>query len=196
VHGPDICIVDCGSRTTAAISRLCTQAGCPSQKLPLAQANSAHLNRHDGIIISGGPHYFSEPSSAALSETFAFIDRITKPLLGICLGHQAIGMRCGGSAFRGARRQGEETIRLHTRHPLVEGLGHVFTVREDHCEGILLPPHFLLLGDSAHYPVEIMAGSARPFFGVQFHPEVSGAAGELLFANFIGIVNTRRMKKD
>lgn len=195
MHYLDICIVDCGSKTTTGISRLCTQAGCTYQTFPLADAGSAHLNRHDGIIISGGPHYFSEPVSHSLADVFAFIDTITRPLLGICLGHQAIGVRFGVKAFRGTRRQGQETIRLRSRHPLVAGLETAFAVQEDHCEGIPLPEHFILVGDSEHYTVEIMAGCTRPLFGVQFHPEISGAVGEILFMNFINIVHVWRWKK-
>jgi len=195
LHAPEICIVDCGSGTTAGIGNLCTGAGCTYRIVPLAEADIVTLSFHDGIVISGGSHYFAGPASAALSDAFAFIDAITKPMLGICLGHQAIGVRYGAKAFRGMRRQGKETIRLRCRHPLVAGLQTGFAVQEDHCEGISLPEHFMLVGDSESYAVEIMANNTQPLFGVQFHPEISGVIGEILFMNFINIVHAWRRKK-
>jgi len=59
---------------------------------------------------------------------------------------------------------------------------------ENHREGISLPEGFLLLGSSLNYPVEIMASASKPLLGVQFHPEVSGMPGRILFGNFMQIV--------
>jgi GMP synthase (glutamine-hydrolysing) len=55
---------------------------------------------------------------------------------------------------------------------------------EDHCESISVPPGFVLVASSDACVNEIMQHQTKPFFGVQFHPEVSGNHGSLLIENF------------
>ena len=186
---PRISIVHCGSRRIGEICTHIKDLGGVYETVSLEQAGKQSCQGFDGIIISGGPHLFTDTSRAfGLIEQFAFIDKLEIPTLGICLGHQAIGIRHGSKVYRGEKRVGEEEIHLKGDHPFVIGLDQRTVFYENHREGISLPEGFVLLGSSLHYAVEIMVSASKPLFGVQFHPEVSGNPGKILFGNFMQIV--------
>ncbi len=154
------------------------------------EANNAAFDEIDGVIISGGPLLFTDPENgASLVKKFDFIKRLNIPILGICLGHQAIGLTHGAECLRGPERRETDEIEILKPHPLVEGIIEKPVFVEDHCEGLTLPDGFELIGKSLHYAVEIMASSQKPFFGVQFHPEISGEPGEILMRNYLKIVD-------
>jgi GMP synthase (glutamine-hydrolysing) len=183
-------VIDCGTERLGHIHARLEALDVSFRTVPLDRANGELFRGDGGIIISGGPHLFTEAGGARrLGSLFAFIRRIKIPALGICLGHQAMGMQHGVKVYRGIERKSTDRIRiLSGEHPLVRGLGPEVDFAKDHCEGIPLPPGFSLLGSSVHYPVEIMASEEKLLFGVQFHPEISGEPGKILFRNFVDIV--------
>jgi GMP synthase-like glutamine amidotransferase len=178
----EVAVVDCGSKTTPDIVAALEALGARVARVPLDAAGSL---RGDAVIVSGGPRLFtSEPE---LIDRFAFLDALELPTLGICLGHQAIGMRHGARIHRGEERRAMEALEIVRAHPLLAGLGAAPLFRADHCEGIELPAGFQCLARSEHYHVEVMTHAERPLFGVQFHPEVSGAVGMQLLRNFLAL---------
>lgn len=180
-----LAVIDCGSSKVPEIGAEGVRAGLAVTQVPLDAANGWDFGRFHAVIISGGPHLFTDPETARrLPDQFRFLDDLRRPVLGICLGHQALGVRRGVAVTLGPPRRQDETVTLLADHPLLAGFGRTATFRADHTEGIPVPPGFLHLGRSAHYVNEIMAAADRPHFGVQFHPEVSGAAGRRLFDNF------------
>lgn len=187
-------VIHCGSSKVIHLCALLAQFGLSYQVVPLTVANSTQFDCSDGVIISGGPHLFTDQTGrASLLQQFAFIDQLTIPTLGICLGHQAIGLRSGASIYLGEARRDTDVINIRRSHPLVRGLPPNPVFSEDHCEGITVPEEFVLIGSSHAYPVEIIASATRPCFGVQFHPEVSGKPGQVLLRNFIAIVMQHKM---
>src|SRR5262245_47720342 len=171
----NVAVVDCGSSKCDALVALVASAGAHAESVELARAAAIQA---DAVVISGGPRLFTaEPS---LIDAFAFIDALSVPVLGICLGHQAIALRAGAKVYLGVERREPELVTLARSHPLLAGLPPSVTFVADHCEGITLPEGFECLASSQHYPVEIMACDPRRLYGVQFHPEVSGAAGQTL----------------
>jgi GMP synthase (glutamine-hydrolysing) len=56
---------------------------------------------------------------------------------------------------------------------------------EDHCESISIPPNFKLIGSSDACVNEAMQHQTKKIYGVQFHPEVSGNHGRVIFENFV-----------
>ena len=181
-------VIDCGSKKVQRIAAIVEDNNCQIVPLPLAAANGYDFSTLGGLVISGGPHLFTDPRTCKiLIPQFEFLDRLTIPTLGICLGHQAIALHHGSSAFPGAERRGVEAIELMTKHELFYGLPPRFSVMEDHCEGIALPADFQLLASSTSYEVEAMASTTYPHFGVQFHPEVSGDIGKIVIRNFCNI---------
>ncbi|MGK7913206.1 MAG: type 1 glutamine amidotransferase [Synechococcus sp.] len=182
-------LIDCGSKKIQRLAAIVEENNCQICSIPLAEANEYDFTKLDGIVISGGPHLFTDRKTyTVLIQQFEFLDSLQLPTLGICLGHQALAIRHGSSAFLGAERRGTEAIEVVSEHELFYELPAHFSVTEDHCEGITLPPNFQLLASSAHYKVEAMASSVYPHFGVQFHPEVSGEVGEIVIHNFCNLI--------
>lgn len=181
-----ITVVDCGSLKTKDIAAILAECACRVDIIALADANRHPFGDRDAVVISGGPLLLTQPDMAeALAGTFDFIPQLETPCLGICLGHQAIGLQYGSRIFLGEERRAEEQIRIETGHPLFAGFPKLATLREDHCEGIELADGFERLAWSDAYAVEAMADDGRRLYGVQFHPEVSGALGERLLENFV-----------
>jgi anthranilate synthase component II len=151
----------------------------------------------DAIIISPGP---CTPAEAGISVPLVRAAAGIVPVLGVCLGHQAIGAAFGGKVVRADRlMHGKTTQVVHTDHALFEGIPSPVEVMRYHSlvvspEG--LPPELTITAWSADRPdgQEIMALSHRslPVFGVQFHPEsVATQHGKRLLANFLTLARNR-----
>ncbi|GAA4651142.1 GMP synthase subunit A [Kistimonas scapharcae] len=184
-------VIDCNSQKVPDIVETLKNLGITAECVLLDQANEHDFRcQSEAVVISGGARLFTDSATHhTLLEQFAFIDHLTVPVLGICLGHQAIALRHGADVYLGQERRQRETVDLlDNQHPLLTDLDSNVDFGTDHCEGVTLPEDFRLLGRSAHYDVEIMACPADRQFGVQFHPEISGTSGNLLFRNFARIV--------
>jgi anthranilate synthase component 2 len=116
------------------------------------------------------------------------------PLLGVCLGHQAIGEAFGCRVVRADRlMHGKTTMVAHARHPLFQGLPSPFEVMRYHSlvvspAGVPAELEVTAWSDDRVAGSEIMALCHRelPVFGVQFHPESVGTGhGKQLLANFL-----------
>ncbi|PJE79446.1 GMP synthase (Fe) [invertebrate metagenome] len=186
-----IVVIDGGSTKVINIVEMLHDNQVRTTVVPLQKANAVDVNHYDAMVISGGPHLFTDKTEAdRLLADFAFVKRLKIPVLGICLGHQGIGLQYGASVFLGEERRNRESIRIMERHPLLKGIDDNDSVGTDHCEGISLPSGFRQLGCSLHYDVEIMASPDDRLFGVQFHPEISGHYGQKLFRNFIELAKS------
>ena len=146
------------------------------------------------IVISPGP---CTPREAGISVPLVRAAAGRVPVLGVCLGHQAIGEAFGGRVVRADRlMHGKTTMVRHTGHPLFRDVSVPFEVMRYHSlvvspEG--LPEELEVTAWSDDRPVgsEIMALCHRsaPVFGVQFHPEsVATKEGKRLLANFLELV--------
>jgi len=120
------------------------------------------------------------------------------PILGVCLGHQAIGEAFGGKVVRAPRLMHCKTCPVvHDQDELFDGIPSPFTAMRYHSlvvEPQSLPPSLVITAMSADRPgdvVEIMAMKHRdhPIYGVQFHPESIGTEhGKRLLENFLRVV--------
>jgi anthranilate synthase/aminodeoxychorismate synthase-like glutamine amidotransferase len=143
------------------------------------------------LIISPGP---CTPREAGISVPLVRAAAGVLPLLGVCLGHQAIGEAFGGRVIRADRlMHGKTTMVSHNDHELFSGLPDPFEAMRYHSLVVSpagFPAELEVIGWSADRPAgsEIMALRHRlhPIYGVQFHPESVGTAGgrRLLF-NFL-----------
>jgi anthranilate synthase/aminodeoxychorismate synthase-like glutamine amidotransferase len=145
------------------------------------------------IIISPGP---CTPREAGISVSLVQAAAGVVPVLGVCLGHQAIGEAFGGRVVRAERlMHGKTTMVAHTGHELFGGLPDPFEAMRYHSLVVApagLPPELEVIAWSADRPAgsEIMALRHRlhPIFGVQFHPESVGTAvGKRLLSNFLSL---------
>lgn len=125
----------------------------------------------DLIILSGGSIEPLQKDIAAFSHIISLIQTTTKPLIGICLGHQLIALSFGGTlAEMPSRKQGFINASVVSDHPIFEQVKK-FEVWEDHSyivedEG----PELQVLALSDH-GIEALHHPQKPIFGFQFHPE-------------------------
>ena len=151
--------------------------------------------RPAAILVSPGP---CTPREAGISVPLVRAAAAAGvPLLGVCLGHQAIGEAFGGRVVRADRlMHGKTTMVTHTRHPLFGELPSPLEVMRYHSLVVSpsgLPDELEVTAWSDDRPpqTEIMALCHRtlPVFGVQFHPESVGThQGKRILANFLGLV--------
>lgn len=145
--------------------------------------------RPEAVIVSPGP---GRPEGAGRSiEMIATSEREGIPVLGVCLGHQAIAALHGGSVRRApAPRHGKSSPILHDGGLLFEGLPNPFEAGRYHSLVVSeqgLPDELRVTARTEDGLVMALAHRSRPVYGVQFHPEsVLTPAGERLLANFLG----------
>ncbi len=154
--------------------------------------------RPGAIILSPGP---CTPDEAGVSLPLIRAAAGKVPILGVCLGHQAIGQAFGGSVVRAERlMHGKTTVVAHTGHPLFEGIPNPMEVMRYHSLVVAsdrVPPELEVTAWSTDRAPgsEIMALCHRnlPVYGVQFHPEsVATSHGKRLLANFLQLAGMRR----
>ena len=148
------------------------------------------------IVISPGP---CGPREAGISVPLVRAAAGRIPLLGVCLGHQAIGDAFGGRVVRADRlMHGKTTMVQHTGHAIFEGIPSPFEAMRYHSLVVSpsdLPPELEVTAWSADRPAgaEIMALCHRtlPIYGVQFHPESVGTGhGKRILTNFLALAQT------
>ncbi len=152
-----------------------------------AESADALLARRPGrIVVSPGP---GRPEDAGVScELIARAGDV--PLLGVCLGHQAIGHVFGGRVVRAAVLMHGKTSEIsHGGTGLYAGLPDPFTAPRYHSlvvDRASVPAELEVTATTADGTVMGLSHRKRPVFGVQFHPEsILTPAGERLLANFV-----------
>lgn len=143
--------------------------------------------RPAGIILSPGPGY---PDKAGICIDVICELGSSMPILGVCLGHQAIGMAFGGVVNRATHAlHGKQTLLFHNRSLLFNGITLPFQAGRYHSliiEKSTIPRELNI--DALDVDGNIMAVSHReyPIFGVQFHPEsILTPEGNNILENFI-----------
>ncbi len=141
------------------------------------------------LLISPGPGR-PEDSGLSLAAIRHFAGRI--PLLGVCLGHQALAWLAGGRIVQAPTIMHGKTSRIHHQgQGLFHGLANPLTVARYHSlavEAASLPTCWQISAYSDEPEPVVMAMRHRqaPLFGVQFHPEAILSEGGLpLLANFL-----------
>jgi anthranilate synthase component II len=145
----------------------------------------------DAIVISPGP---CAPAQAGVSVPLIRALGASIPMLGVCLGHQAIGEAYGGRVVRAARVMHGKTSRIgHDGTGLFAGLSSPLEVMRYHSlivEASSLPPDLEVTATALDAADEIHAIAHRvhPVWGVQFHPEsILTREGKSILANFLAL---------
>ena len=139
----------------------------------------------DGFLISPGP---CTPTEAGISlDLVAACAETARPLLGVCLGHQAIGQHFGGKVVRGGLMHGKTCPVDHDGTGLFAGLPTPFTATRYHSLIVTDVPDCLVVNATAA-DASVMGFRHRelPIHGVQFHPEsIATEHGHAMLANFL-----------
>ena len=180
-------IVDFGSTKTPAIAHVLTKLGYKSNVIPWKECDSAKFEQFNSAILSGAPVLFTEVDHRPYSNAFNFLKTSTIPVMGICFGHQLLGLIYGATVFKSQAIRALTAIEIVKEDALFKGMPPTFNMMADHTEGITLPANFTGLARSLEYMVEAMKHTIKPVYGVQFHPEVSAGVGEMLIHNFLRI---------
>ena len=141
------------------------------------------------IVISPGP---CTPKEAGIS--IELIKNATVPLLGVCLGHQAIGAAFGGSVIKAQEIfHGKLSQVEHNKENIFKGIDSPYSVVRYHSliiEKDSLPDELKITGVLKDNPEIIMAieHKDKPIYGVQFHPEsIETDFGMKLIENFLAL---------
>lgn len=144
----------------------------------------------DGVLLSPGPGT-PERAGASIPLVRACAEAGT-PLLGVCLGHQAIGVAFGGTVDRAPELlHGKTSVVHHADAGVLQGLPDPFTATRYHSLTILpdtVPAELEVIGQTDSGVIMAVRHRELPIHGVQFHPEsILTEGGHRMLANWLGI---------
>jgi para-aminobenzoate synthetase component 2 len=130
-------------------------------------------DKYDGVLISPGP---GTPEAAGISiELVKYCAEKKIPLLGVCLGHQAIGVAYGATVSRAPELlHGKTSVVTHKNKSVLENIPSPFTATRYHSLAIekdTLPTELEITGVTESGVVMAVQHKILPICGVQFHPE-------------------------
>ncbi len=155
-------------------------------------AGQAVSSGAQAFLISPGP---CTPNEAGISlDLVAACADAGKPLLGVCLGHQAIGQYFGGKVVRAPTlMHGKTSAIAHDGSGVFAGLPSPFTATRYHSLVVTDIPDILHV--NAHADDDVVMGfrhASLPLHGVQFHPEsIATDHGHALLANFMRLAGMK-----
>lgn len=185
-----ILVIDCGSSKTKYIEQIVDEF-IDVKPCKLMDFTPTCLADIKGVIISGAPLLITEMDLTPYLEKLEWIKDATLPVLGICFGHQLIGILHGAFGSKMREDRDWQLIEVYEDSPLFNRLPHELEMMEDHCETISIPEHFILVASSDACVNEAMQHKEKPLYGVQFHPEVSGNHGRVLLENFVHVCTAK-----
>ncbi len=149
-----------------------------------------------GILLSPGP---CDPDRAGICLELIRNAPDDLPILGVCLGHQAIGQVFGGTVIQAkAIMHGKTSVIDHDGTGVFAGLPSPYTATRYHSLSVRLPEG-TDLEVNAHTPDGEIMGlrhKTRPIHGVQFHPEsIASEHGHALLANFLALTGLEAARR-
>jgi anthranilate synthase component 2 len=150
-----------------------------------------------GILLSPGP---CTPDEAGICLDILTQAPADLPILGVCLGHQAIGQASGGVVLRAKALMHGKTDKIHhTGAGLFKGIPSPFTATRYHSLAIerdTLPDNLEITAWTEDGEIMGVQRRDRPMHGVQFHPEsIATEHGHDLLGNFLDIAGVKRLAR-
>jgi para-aminobenzoate synthetase component 2 len=157
------------------------------------EVNASSINEFDGVLLSPGPGT-PEDAGACIEIVNAAIEK-QKPILGVCLGHQAIGAALGGKVSRAPELLHGKTSQVqHKNEGVFKDLNSPFRATRYHSLAIEKPnfPNDLIITATTESNVIMgVKHKTAPIEGVQFHPEsVLTEGGHRLLANWLSTTSS------
>ena len=194
IHDQKILILDFGSQYTQLIARRVREVGVYSEiRAWDISAEDIRAFAPRGIILSGGPESVAAADSPRAP---ALVFELGVPVLGICYGMQTMARQLGGrvagsrvSEFGYAQiRLTENPGMLHDIKDHLDAEGRsLLDVWMSHGDRVdRLPPDFVLMAETDSCPIAGMYHRDKPFYGIQFHPEVTHTLqGRRIYEHFV-----------
>ncbi|MCJ7490041.1 MAG: aminodeoxychorismate/anthranilate synthase component II [Thermoplasmata archaeon] len=147
------------------------------------------MGEADGYVVSPGPGH---PRDANRSLDVISNDGFGRPLLGVCLGHQAIAFVHGGSIIRADQVfHGKVCPIVHVPDPLFDGVPERFSATRYHSLIVSdsgFPDSLEVLARSTTGEIMALKARDKDIYGLQFHPEsVMTSHGRTFISNFLGM---------
>ena len=142
----------------------------------------------NGLVLSGGAPRIALDGN--LGNTDELLEKAIFPVLGICAGHQYMARFFGGLVKPAKKPEfGKIELNILNEYEIFKGLPKKSIVWESHNDEVTkLPSNFICLAESESCKIQAMKHKSKPFYGLQFHPEVEHTEyGRLVFQNFIKI---------
>ena len=194
IHRHRILILDFGSQYTQLIARRVREIGvyCEIYAWDVTEADIRGFNA-SGIILSGGPESVTEQESPRAANVVFELDL---PVLGICYGMQTMAAQMGGAVEGSDTSEfGYAEIQSVTEDRLFSGLADrtdengqgILDVWMSHGDKVTqLPEGFVRTAETHSCRIAAMAHAERPWFGIQFHPEVTHTSlGKEIMSRFV-----------
>lgn len=162
--------------------------------VPLDASGAVDLAGVDGVLVSPGP---GSPDTAGRSlEVIGACARRSVPMLGVCLGHQALGQHFGATVDHAPRLMHGRTSELtHEGRSVFAGVASPMTATRYHSLTVVpetIPAELEVTARTADGMVMGLAHRDLPLHGVQFHPEsVLTENGHLMLARFLELCDGR-----
>jgi len=164
-------------------------ARCDVQRNDRITVAEAMARAPEAIVLSPGP---CTPTEAGICVDLIVAASGKIPILGVCLGHQAIGQAFGGVVKRApAPVHGKTSAITHAGTDIFAGLPDPFEATRYHSlivEADTLPPELVATAWTADGLIMGLRHQTLPVFGVQFHPEsIASQHGHDILANFLAL---------
>lgn len=158
----------------------------------------AVIELYDGILISPGPGTPAE-AGASIPIVKAAIEA-KKPLLGVCLGHQAIAEALGGKVEVAEQLMHGKTSRInHDSSELFESIHQDFAATRYHSLAVVpdtVPQELIVTATTGDGVIMALKHRDAPIYGVQFHPEsVLTEGGYQLLGNWLAVAGLRSARE-
>jgi carbamoyl-phosphate synthase small subunit len=175
-----IAVLDFGAK--ANILRALVRRGAAVTVLPWDYDFNTIRDQFDGLFLTNGP---GDPAHCTTAHTHLrrTMDEWNKPIFGICMGHQIIGIAAGLEAYRmtfGNRGHNQPVLALASSGSITAG--RVYVTSQNHQYALTLQdpfpqgwePFFINCNDSSVEGIKSTDDSGKKIWGVQFHPESAG----------------------
>lgn len=183
-----IYIINCGSKKVANFSKILDEIKIDNKIISFDEIEKFDFSKSSGIIISGAPILLTKNDKKIFLNKFNFLLNYENPVLGVCFGHQIIGLLYNAKISLGRDIRYPEHIQIIKQDPIFKDILNEKFI-EDHCEYITIPDNFDRIAKSSSCDNEAMKHKTKNIYGVQFHPEVSERVGKIFLKNFVDICN-------
>ncbi|KAH7920781.1 carbamoyl-phosphate synthase [Leucogyrophana mollusca] len=197
-----IAVLDFGAK--ANILRSLVRRNAAVTVLPWNHDFNAIRDKFDGLFLSNGP---GDPGHCmdAVAKLRKTLQEWSKPVFGICMGHQIIGMAAGLDAYRmtfGNRGHNQPVLALASAGSIKAG--RVYVTSQNHQYALTLSdpfpegwePFFINCNDSSVEGIKSTTESGKKVWGVQFHPESAGGPLDTIemFTDFVAECRAHKLQ--